>query len=319
MIATIILPHINNYTKRIMDEFDITEKRYIELNFTEDGLLVNPYKNCPIYLLPIEILHELPVAKCWEDIESVASKNETIRNEMNIEISDVWQKWASSKKKSYIRNRLLKEPDSFARIIDAYRKEDMELYNVYRDSEYYVQKLFQKIKNNMAFNLTETGEISSLEGAKGIIKIFKDWVENNKGWDEIQKSDTKCREKSVQRFVHGCAKYYIEVNDLDLSCEADEGPGPEDFKISRGQDCTVVELKLSTNKDYMHGYEEQIRKYAKAENTENMIFIFVDIGNPKRRETIIKKNKKDIKESKLVPELIIIDACRRKSASKKDL
>lgn len=37
--------------------------------FRDDGLIVNPYKGCEILLLSIDILHELPIAQCWDDIE----------------------------------------------------------------------------------------------------------------------------------------------------------------------------------------------------------------------------------------------------------
>lgn len=37
--------------------------------FREDGLIVNPYKGCEIILLPIDILHEFPIAQCCDDIE----------------------------------------------------------------------------------------------------------------------------------------------------------------------------------------------------------------------------------------------------------
>ena len=69
-----------------------------------------------------------------------------------------------------------------------------------------------------------------------VIGIFKDWVENNRGWAEIQNAPTKKREKAVQRFMHLGAKYYVDVNDLDISCEADEGRGPVDVKMRPEKD-----------------------------------------------------------------------------------
>ena len=94
---------------------------------------------------------------------------------------------------------------------------------------------------------------SSLEATHAIINIFKDWVENNRGWAEIQDAPTKKREKAVQRFMHLGAKYYVENNNLDFSCEADEGRGPFDIKLSRGTDKTIAEIKLSSNGQYLHG------------------------------------------------------------------
>lgn len=83
MVATIIYPDIVKFTKRIQDELGISKEKYSEYIFQEDGLVVNPYKGCEILFLPKDILHELPIAKCWDDIDRVVSENENIRREIN--------------------------------------------------------------------------------------------------------------------------------------------------------------------------------------------------------------------------------------------
>lgn len=315
MIATIILPDIQAYTKQVMTDFDIDTDHYEDNCFDNEGYLINKYKNCRLYFLPVDILHELPVAKCWEDVEIVASKNNAIRMEMNTEVGTVWQRWASTERKAYIRDYIMKDPEVFERIIASYREEEADEYNLYNDSAYFLGKLLQKIKKSIDFITVEEGEIDSLTGALEVAAIFKDWVENNRGWYEIQKAAGG--EKSVQRFVHACAKHYIKINNLDFSCEPNEGPGPVDFKVSRGQDITVVELKLSSNDDYMHGYEEQIERYAEAEDTENMVFILVDNGHRIRTNRLVEQYKRDKRHSKRVPEVVIVDANTRSSASRR--
>lgn len=69
MISTIIYPDIVEYTKRIQRELKLNKENYPDCMFRDDGLIVNPYKGCEILLLPIDILHELPIAQCWDDIE----------------------------------------------------------------------------------------------------------------------------------------------------------------------------------------------------------------------------------------------------------
>lgn len=146
--------------------------------------------------------------------------------------------------------------------------------------------------------------------------LFKDWVENNRGWGVIQSADNKKREKIVQRLVHLAAKSYIESNNLDISFEPDEGRGPVDFKVSRGADKTIVEIKLSSNQQYLHGYEKQIVEYGKAEKTQSFIYVFIDVGNPGRLKTIQEKHSENVALGKKVPELIIIDSLPKDSASK---
>ena len=71
-----------------------------------------------------------------------------------------------------------------------------------------------------------------------------------------------------------------------MTFEENEGPGPVDLKRSRGNDKTEVEIKLSSNADYIHGYEEQIEQYVKAEGTTQRVFVYVKVGNPGRDKRI---------------------------------
>ena len=52
-----------------------------------------------------------------------------------------------------------------------------------------------------------------------IMEYFKQWVENNKGWEVIQDASSRNREK----ILHLSGLCYIEKNNLDMSCKPDEG------------------------------------------------------------------------------------------------
>lgn len=99
--------------------------------------------------------------------------------------------------------------------------------------------------------------------------------------------------------------------------EANEGPGSVDLKMSRGNDKTVVEIKLSSNADYIHGYEEQIEKYAKAEGTTQKIFVYVKVGNPERDKRIEELHASRLNNGENPPKLFIIDSQEQTSASKR--
>lgn len=120
-----------------------------------------------------------------------------------------------------------------------------------------------------------------------------------------------------RRLIHLCAPNYIKVNDFDFSCEPNDGPGPVDFKISRGNDKTVIEIKLSSNQDYLNGYQNQVKRYADAENTDNMVYVFIDVGNPGRRRTLEVAHENDLISGNRIPEVVIIDANEQLSASKR--
>ncbi|MEL7566235.1 MAG: hypothetical protein AAGU27_15305 [Dehalobacterium sp.] len=315
MIATIIYSDIVAYTKRINQELGITPEAYQHLNF-EDGLILNPYKDCDILLLPIEVLHELPIAKCWDDIDRVITENESIRREINQAVGKEWYKWASGVKKRYIKEHIFKDPEKCARVVEGYRKSKVPEFKLSKDLDYLVAALFRKIKKSgINFSIEEPNSKTSFQAANDVLCIFKDWVENNRGWSIIQEANSVNREKAVQRLIHVSAKEYIKTNNMDLSFEPNAGRGPVDFKVSRGVDITVVEVKLSSNSDYLHGYEVQLEEYAQAEGTNQRIYVLVDVGNPVRLKTIKEKHQARLEQGENPPKLVIIDSTKKAAAS----
>lgn len=317
MIASIIEPHIIGYTKRMLVELGITPESHPEMIWLESGLIKNPFRSFPILLVPEEILHELPIAKDWYEIADVVSKNEAIRREISAEIGEKWEKWASGAQKQYLKDHIFMVPDACERVIDGYKSQELDAIDPREYPEYMAELLFKKIKEAVPFKAAKR-EPSSFEAAMEIIGIFKDWVENNRGWAEIQDAPTKRREKAVQRFMHLGAKHYIQENNIDLSPESDSGRGPVDIKLSRGNDKTLAEIKLSTNGQYLHGYRKQVQEYGLAEHTRNLIYVYVDLGNSGRLATIKEEHRRNQRKSIPCPELVIIDARKRNAASTYD-
>lgn len=316
MVATIIYPDIVKFTKRIQDELGINKEKYSEYIFREDGLVVNPYKGCEILFLPKDILHELPIAKCWDDIDRVVSENENIRREINEAVGEEWSRWYSRDKKAYLKEHIFKDPEKCSRVIEGYRKSEVAKYDLNNDVEYFAATLIKTMKREgINFAVEGAKEKDSFEAALDVLDIFKEWVEYNKGWDTIQGAESSKREKIVQRLIHLGSKNYILANDWDINFESDAGRGPVDFKVSRRGDKTIVEIKLSTNTQYLHGYEEQVEEYGKAECTDNMIYVFVDLGNLGRLKKITDTHQLNLRNQKKVPELMIIDAIAKNAAS----
>lgn len=315
MVATIILPDIINYTKRIYKELQIDSAAHPELQFN-NGMVWNTHKKCELLLLPLDILQELPIAKCWDDIERVIQENESIRREINDAVSAEWYKWASGQKKRYLKEQIFKNPEKCARIIESYRQSTIPPIKLSSDLDYFVAALFKQMKKtNISFSAEEKDTKTSIQAAKDVLNIFKDWIENNRGWSTILETESSKREKVVQRLLHLGAKYYIQINNLDISFEPDAGRGPADFKVSRGNDITVGEIKLSSNGQYLHGYTIQIEEYAEAEGTNQKMYVFVDIGNPVRLKKILEEHKKRSEITNNVPILIVIDSTSKVAAS----
>lgn len=315
MIATILLERIKAYTLRINAELGINQNNFPQHQF-RNGFLINKFKGCELLLLPRDILHKLPVAECWEDIDTVIRENQAIRNELNKEVLDGWAKYSSSMKKSYLRRLIFQEPDKFKRVIHAYKEEVLDEINISDDGDYYIDFVGKEFnKNDINWISSIAAPKNSLISSREIIEIFQDWVENNKGWEVIQGFKSHKKEKGIQSLIHLSCKNYIKTNNLDASFEVNMGRGPADIKFSRGNDKTIIEVKLSSNTQYMHGYKTQIEEYAKAEGTKNRIYVLIDVGNPGRVKKLEECHEEDLFMGKDVPDLVIIDAKPKDAAS----
>ncbi len=180
--------------------------------------------------------------------------------------------------------------------------------NTIQEAIEYADNIWPQIEGFFHFlSHSDSSEISSFAGANKIIETFKDWVENNGGWKDIQECDSQNKEVTIHRWMHLGAKAFLEDRNLDMNCESNIGVGHEDIKISRGNDKTIIEVKLSSNPDCKRGFEKQLPRYAEAEHTKQMIFVLILVDD--KEWDIMKRQDSD-------PEMVIIDARPKKSASK---
>lgn len=160
-------------------------------------------------------------------------------------------------------------------------------------------------------------KLGSFEHALKICNEFRSLIENNRGYELIYGDDDNARERVIQRLLYVSANYYCKLNNLDLSPETNAGMGPVDFKISYGNDKTVIEIKLTSNPNCIHGYTKQLEQYAITENTENKIFMLVKVGDEERHNNIIINRIRVLESAnQKLAKVIVIDATRKNSASK---
>lgn len=316
MIATLVLSDIEQYTLRINSELNITRQSYPNYIFDETGFLINPFRKNHLLLVPVDILHALPVAESWEDIDTVVLKNQVLRNEINHDIGKLWRDYSTQERKEYLREEVFKDSETCKRILEDYKATNVAPFDPQRELNYLLEKLKQFFDHEEHNWKIENKDISSYPIAIKILDVLKHWIENNKGWELILKADSRSREKVVQRYIHLAAQSFVEANNLDVSCEPNEGKGAVDFKISRGQDITLIEVKLSSNNKYIHGFKEQIFEYAEAEKTNKLIYVFIDLGNPCKKEKLKKVRDEMYDKGYYVPTLYIINSAIQESASK---
>lgn len=309
MVARIIYSDIVAYSQRIYRTLGITPDAYPEYVF-DDGIVVNPYKGIKLLLLPVELLHELPIARCWDDIDRVCRENDAIRAEINDIVGAEWSKMRSAEKKQYLRNWIFMNPEKADRIIESYKASTVPMYDPLSDLDYFIGHL------QNTFAAKSDGDDDSFSAAIEIVDNYQEWVEYHRGAVVIQESPSRSREKTVQRTIHAVALVFCKKFNWDISPETDSGRGPEDFKISRGCDKTVVEVKLTSNPDCVHGLEVQIEEYAKAESTNKKLFVLINTGQNENRVGAVLKKYEEMTAAGMNPaRVVVIDAKTKNAAS----
>lgn len=207
------------------------------------------------------------------------------------------------------------KPDLVSKVIEDYKAMDVEVYDIYKNIDYRIERLINYVVNSKdKMDLSEKG---SYDSTMEILNRFKHWIENQKGYEILKSVDTRNEEKVIQRTLHGSAIHYCELNNLDISPESNTGRGPVDYKISRGLDKTVVEIKLTSNPETVHGFEVQIEEYAKSEETDNKIFVLIDNGRSSSRTKKVEESyDRRLEAGEKPATVIVIDAKPKESASK---
>ncbi|KAA9040837.1 hypothetical protein FW778_02000 [Ginsengibacter hankyongi] len=325
MTIHIIKDDLIKYTQRVSDELGIKQN---EFGISKIKLPFNPKTREPIVFTPKELLQDLPIAFCWDDIDRVCQENSDLRNKVNKEIGKTW-KFATSSKvaKAKLKQTLLTNPEALKDLINQYSQKPRTPYDFVNDPSGQViwAELSEKAVNDFplnfaSLNLKPVNSENILLVTKTICERYAKLIESN-GWFEfLYDNSGKLRnERFAQKLFYGIADQYCLANDLNLSREPNAGSGALDFKITKGYKAVVtVEIKYSSNTNLIKGYTKQLPTYNKAESAEKSIYLVLQTtktNNTIRR--LHKINRASIDKHERIPEVIIIDARRQKSASQR--
>lgn len=312
-----LIDRICRYTVRIMRECSFAGP---VLDYRGYKLPASPFIHGPVLLLPREILHPLPLAKRFEDIELVCRENERVRDNVN-EWFDFSE--GASPTKSQIYRHLKSDCEFRDAYVGAYRDAWAEPYDFKSDAAGEVawyEKGKRLASDNPICIVADTPCKESLESVvMAIVEQFKQVVEHNGAWELLFNEDRKTprSERSSQHLFSAIAMSYCVANNIDISPEVNSGNGPVDFKFSSGYSNKVlVELKLSKNPQLDHCIEKQIPIYMLQESTDKAIYLLINVGNDKKVEAFrARYNELDASVRHKIP-LIVVDARPRLSASK---
>lgn len=323
MIAKIIMPDLIAFTQRVCSDVGLPMKSltYAKRTSPED-LPFNPHTQTPVILVPREILRDLPVAQTFADIFWISAHNEALRNEFNKIVVGSLRSLTPSERKSRVREAFVKHPDVLAQVIAAYESAGAKFYDFNDDpaGETVWYRVSKTLSNNhkLSLSLPKKPTIDDVFNVTtAICEHFKRLVEDNQLCQLLyDKNGYRKHESAAQLLFFGIASAYCEANDLDLSPESDGGRGPVDFKVSAGfAGKVLVEVKLTSNQQLLHGFQKQLPIYQEAERACRGIYLVIDNGGAtEARWKIFSDTVAAAGPS--APTVIVIDGVDRPSASK---
>lgn len=145
------------------------------------------------------------------------------------------------------------------------------------------------------------------------VKYLKDCIEKNDGYRIFYVDGKPVRRESDLQLLF---RFVWHATKLDVNREVNNGRGPADYKISFGADnATIVEFKLANNTSLKKNLANQLEKYMDANNTKFGIKVIMYFTSEEQTKVnkILKELNLDNK-----PNVILIDARKKKSASKVD-
>lgn len=284
----------------------------------------NQFNRSRILLVPRAILRDLPLASSWDEVEDLIAHNAALRAEVNRLIGDGWRRDSRrTTKKSALREALRTSPDTLRRFVKVYRDADVHPYDFASDPRgrviWYVASRDVVAEEPMRLALGSHPTSADVYGVVlAICQRFKLLVENNKLSSLLYETSGKPkREEAAQLLLFGIADAYCGANDLDLSREANAGRGSVDFKLSHGQEAKVlVEVKLDTNPNLVHGFETQLAEYGLSERTPATVYMVIDVGGPENRiRDLLEAARSANAAGHHVPEIVVVDGLPKAPAS----
>lgn len=277
------------------------------------------YKNNPIILVPAAILSNLPMASDPSEVVEVSTYNRNLRAIICKEIGLTFKDFEEMHKKD-LKASLLSDSERLQSILNKVANTRLLPYDFSADRGLVYLPIFLKenyvLPNKLHLPVADENNI--LDIVSRICERFKELIEYNR-MSTLLFSDGKPQNESVvQRIFYCTAILYCETNNIDINRESDPGCGELDFKFSSGaHKKVIVEIKLSSNKQLLHGLTTQLPIYMETEKAQDGILMIVRMSpkDDKLIERVIEEHN-SIPECITKPKLLVIDGVPRPSASK---
>jgi hypothetical protein len=278
--------------------------------------------NIPITLLPLDLIRDLPIATSFDEIEDAGYLNKELRACWR-DIIHKAHEVGTEPGKDDAKRLFLEHPEFFEPLLESYKKNNSGPYDFIKDPRGLLSWASFAMEYASNHPLALKKDIRTLHDLRqvvgSIVDQFRRNIESNGLNKLLYKPDGRPqREAFAQLLFFASADAYCRANGLDLSPESNAGRGPVDFKISRGCLKIVVEIKLSTHKGLVKGFEDQLEIYKEAESALDGFYVIVRVSEtiPSAVKEIEKSISNRRKRGEKTSVLRIIDGTIHPSASR---
>lgn len=308
------------YTQRIAMEFGfktIKFERQYSLPY-----FFSPYKGgvktSPIIFVPTEIIRNLPRAE-YRDGHFYSDYNDEIRRRIS---KDIGLAMRDMHDKKLLKQKLMGNPKVMSKMASIYRELKGLAYDFDLDDKFiYASAVIEELigQEPLPLKAKEDSIEAVLYIARQICLQFKKMVEDNRMSELLYYNGNFKGEKTVQKLFLMMADAYCNISGIDMSPETDYGMGPVDFKFSSGyRKKVLLEMKLASNSQLIHGIELQLPAYLKAENSYKGIYmvIIANDGDKEKCEKLMTMVGRSEIDQTVKDNIIVVDVRKRPSASK---
>jgi hypothetical protein len=322
MTIRIIGDDLLQYTARVAKVLGV--RNLVETRDGRYALPNGPDPRKPLIFVPSAVLRPLPVAQSWDEIGEVAWFNEALRRRVNGIINKYWKKRVSVLKEN-LRASFFSRPEELRELLKGYKQYGAKPYNLISDPNGMLSwfELGQDYAKQHPLQLILSGaptldEIQTV--VENIIQQFKVHIEDNGLNIHLYDARGKpLHERYSQKLFFSIADDYCKANNIDLNPETNAGSGPVDFKFSRGYQYRVLtEIKLSSNKQLVHGYQKQLPTYERSEKAKRSAYVIIRVTNSTTGiKRVQRMQSASTRAGKKVPGVFVIDGRKKASASKR--
>ena len=319
MICRIIYEDLCLYSSNMIEKLGIKEF-YINSD-TKLKYLRRPNGKM-LFLLPADLLSEIPDVLNGYDIHEVSEYNQKIKEYLceYFNMAYVNVTTFNEAKKEKIRECLLGNTDLLKQLLHEGDTKEAKVYDYSHDPLGIITSLEvirEKILDQKNFFVEFTKSANSLRDfINKLLLVYKKCIEDKGLNEELYYIDATTKKRNVRKEITSHRLFILvlevakQLNLYDYSFEPKVGNGQIEFVVYNMKEKILIEFKLSTN-NLIHGYDSQLPLYIKRYESTYSFYVIMKIDNGNAIEKFYKERKNIISNCSIIE----IDGTIKKSPS----